>query len=229
MNGRPLALDLFCCAGGSAVGLHRGGFDIVGVDIKWQPNFPFEFVNADALEYLVKIIDNGWRLPDGRRVHAVNASPPCQFYCALARGTNNNTEDYPALIEPTRELLAEATAAGIPWIIENVAKWALVDPIKLCGEMFGLQVIRHRWFETNYDMAQPAHPKHRGRVAGWRHGQTYEGYYYAVYGNGGQKGTLADWKRAMGISWMQTKAELVEAIPPRYLEFLGAELFKVVR
>lgn len=223
----PLLLDLYCCAGGSAMGLRRAGFDVVGVDVRYQPNYPFEFVHTEALGYLTKVIDNDMRLPDGRRVHAINASPPCQAYTALARGTNNNVGDHPKLIEPTRELLAEATAAGVPWMIENVAKWALINPVKLCGEMFGLRVIRHRWFESNVTLPQPEHIKHRSRVAGWRHGQTYEGYYFAVYGNGGQKGTLAQWRMAMGgIDWMGTKAELAESIPPAYTQFLGAALIE---
>lgn len=225
MNAKPLMLDLYCCAGGSGMGLFRAGFEVVGVDIAYQPSYPFEFVNADALEYLLKIIDNGMRLPDGRKVHAVNASPPCQHYTALSKGTNNNQDKHPALIEPTRELLNEA---GVPYIIENVVGAPLINPVQLCGEMFGLQVIRHRGFETNWELPQPEHIKHRGRVRGWRHGQTYEGYYYAVYGNGGQKGTLAEWKQAMDIPWMRTKAELVEAIPPAYLQYIGRELLAAI-
>lgn len=225
MNAQPLVLDAYCCAGGSGTGFARAGCEVVGIDVNYQSSYPFEFKQEEALGFLLKVLDNGMRLPDGRRVHAINASPPCQHYTALARGTNGNQKDYPALIEPTRELLQET---GVPWVIENVPAAPLINPVTLCGEMFDLRVIRHRRFETNWDLAQPVHIKHRSRVAGWRHGQTYEGYYFAVYGNGGQKGTLAEWKMAMDIDWMRTKAELVEAIPPAYTQYIAEQMLSVL-
>jgi hypothetical protein len=218
-------LDTYCCAGGTGMGFHRAGLDVVGIDIADQPSYPFEFHQEEAINYLTKVIDNGMRLPDGRRVHAVSAGPPCQRYTTLAKGCNHNTEDHPDLIPATRELLQET---GVPWVLENVPSAPLVDPTTLCGEMFGLGVIRHRKFETNWALPQPAHVKHRGRVAGYRHGEWFTGPYCAVYGDGGGKGTLAEWKVAMQIDWMKTKAELVESIPPAYTAHIGAAMLAVL-
>jgi DNA (cytosine-5)-methyltransferase 1 len=213
---RPLLLDLFAGAGGAAMGYHRAGFDVVGVDIEPQPNYPFEFYQADALTFLETMDALTW---DAKAIHA---SPPCQHYNALAHGTNNNRHDYPALIEPTRELLRKT---GLPYVIECPSKWPLVDPIRLCGESFDLGVIRHRYFESNTELEEPPHRKHRGRVAGMRHGVWYEGPYVAVYGNGGGKGSLAQWQQAMGIDWIDTKKSMAEAIPPSYTEWIGRQLF----
>jgi DNA (cytosine-5)-methyltransferase 1 len=103
----------------------------------------------------------------------------------------------------------------------------LCRDITLCGEMFGLGVIRHRYFELGgWTAAQPAHPRHRGRVRGWRHGTYYDGPYVAVYGDGGGKGSVAEWQTAMGIDWTASKHSLAEAIPPAYTEWIGRELLR---
>lgn len=100
----------------------------------------------------------------------------------------------------------------------------------LDGEMFGLRVIRHRNYELGgWTMAQPHHPKHRGRVAGWRHGVYHDGPYVAVYGDGGGKGSVAEWQEAMGISWTSERKELAEAIPPAHAEAIGSSLLSHLR
>ena len=213
---RPLLLDLFCGAGGAAMGYHQAGFDVVGIDIEPQPNYPFEFHQADAPDYL---------LGHFTRYDAFHASPPCQGYTTLAKGTNDNTADYPKLVDATRALL---TAMNRPYVIENVPSAPLENPITLCGEMFGLGVIRHRLFESNVLLMQPEHVPHRGRVAGWRHGEHYDGPYVAVYGDGGGKGSLDEWRTAMGIDWMQTKHELAESIPPAYCKYVGEQLIQMI-
>lgn len=210
-------LDLFSGAGGAGMGYHRAGFEVVGVDLAPQPNYPFAFLQDDALRFL--------REDPSAAQHfdAIHASPPCQAYTSLARGTNKNTCAYPDLVGPVRELLDQT---GLPYVIENVPQAPIRDDVTLCGLNFGLKVFRHRRFELGgWTMERPEHPSHNGhRVAGWRHGQKYDGDMVAVYGNGGGKGSVADWQVAMGIDWTDVRLELAEAIPPAYTEFIGRAL-----
>jgi len=210
LSRKPILLDLFCCAGGAGMGYHRAGFDVVGVDKKPQRNYPFRFVQADALEYLAEC---------GRCFDAIHASPPCQeFSCTHSIHAEN---EYPDLIEPTRELLV---SSGKPWIMENVIGAPLVDTVTLCGLMFGLKVFRHRLFESNVFLMQPPHHSHKGKRIG-------KDGYCTPSGHGDNSTGLvppdhrrkAAWASAMGIDWM-TKEELTQAIPPAYTEFLGRQL-----
>jgi DNA (cytosine-5)-methyltransferase 1 len=195
------------------MGYVRAGFDVVGVDIAPQPNYAGHmFVQGDALDFL---------LCNYTKFDAFHASPPCQAHSALGKGTNDNSEDYPDYLDATRAVLSMINK---PYVIENVQGAPMQNPITLCGEMFGLRVIRHRLFESNIELEQPQHIKHRGRVAGWRHGEKFDGPYFAVYGNGGGKGTLQEWRDAMGMPWCQTKLEIAEAIPPAYTEYIGKQL-----
>lgn len=207
---KPRLLDLFSCAGGAGVGYARAGFDVLGVDIDPQPNYPYEHHVGDALQYLAK---------HGREFDAIHASPPCQGYTALKAVHGN---PWPLLIEPVRDLLDQI---GKPYVIENVQGAPIRRDLVLCGEMFGLRVLRHRYFELgNWTGTAPDHQPHRGRVAGWRHGQYYDGPYFAVYGNGGGKGTVAQWQDAMGIDWTSDRRELAEAIPPAFTQHIGTQL-----
>lgn len=211
-------LDLCCGAGGAAMGYHRAGFHVVGVDINPQPNYPFHFIQAD----ITKV--NLAKLARQSRAEFIHASPPCQKYTTLVRGTQrlNNEKagrEHPDLITDLRPKLDEI---GLPYVIENVPTAPIRKDVVLCGEMFGLGVIRHRAFEiTDAVFRQPAHRPHRGRVAGWRHGTKFDGPYVAVYGHGGGKGTVPAWQEAMGIDWTDVRKELVEAIPPSYTHYLG--------
>jgi DNA (cytosine-5)-methyltransferase 1 len=212
-SARPRLLDLFCGAGGAARGYHDAGFDVVGVDIAQQPNYPFTFIQEDALRWVE------WIGP-GRDFDAIHASPPCQAYSTLTRGTNRGRE-YPDLIGPTRALL-EAT--GLPYVIENVPGAPLHDPVMLCGSMFGLGVRRHRGFETNWPLMRPEcqHEAMPKRYKVMRHGATYMSRYAPVYGDGGGK-EMAQWASAMGIDWM-SRDEMTQAIPPAYTEWIGRQL-----
>jgi DNA (cytosine-5)-methyltransferase 1 len=227
---RPKLLDLFCCAGGAGMGYSRAGFDVVGVDLDRQLNYPFAFRQDDALQAMRDLLSGAWlRFREGDEIlkltlsdfDAIHASPPCQGYTALKAVHGN---EWPLLIEPVRELLDQT---GLPYVIENVQGAPVRRDLTLCGEMFWLKVIRHRFFELGgWTATQPAHVPHRGRVAGWRHGKFYDGPYFAVYGNGGGKGTVAQWQDALGIDWTTDRRELAEAIPPMYTEFIGAQLIK---
>lgn len=216
---RPLLLDLFCGAGGAAMGYHRAGFDVVGVDINPQPNYPFWFIQDDALNYL--------SLAGIGRYAAVHASPPCQASCTLIKGNQRATAgNHIDLIPQTRELLS---ALDVPTVIENVQGAKVRRDLTLCGEMFALDVIRHRYFEIeNADVWPTPHKPHRGRVAGYRHGEWFDGPYVAVYGDGGGKGTVAQWQAAMGIDWTDVRKEIAEAIPPAYTEYIGRQLIEAI-
>lgn len=207
-------LDAFCGAGGATRGYQDVGWKVVGVDhVGFIQYCGDDFVCADAVRYIRE---------HGHKFDAIHASPPCQASSALTKGTNAGRK-YPQLIPPTRAALE---GVGKPWVIENVAGAPIRNDLMLCGEMFDLRVIRHRYFE--FGCGEPAprieHPQHRSRVAGWRHGERYDGYYFAVHGDGGGKGSVTDWQYAMGIGWMTNKYCLAQAIPPAYTEYVGRYL-----
>lgn len=135
MKNRWKLLDGFCKAGGAGVGYHRAGFNVVGVDIEPQRNYPFDFVQADFFEFVTEY---------GREFDAIHASPPCQAYTKLRVIHKKN---HPDLVAATRSAL-EAT--GKPWIIENVECAPIRPDFVLCGSHFGLKVRRHRLFETSW-------------------------------------------------------------------------------
>ncbi|WP_217369195.1 hypothetical protein [Nonomuraea antri] len=168
-------------------------------------------MRGDAIEYIAA---------HGHEFDLIHASPPCQAFATLTTGTNQGRRVYPDLIAETRRAL-EAT--GRPWVIENVPTAPIKRDLMLCGAMFPeLAVLRHRWFELGgIRVEQPEHPQHRGRVAGYRHGEWHQGPYIAVYGKGGGKGSVAEWQQAMGIDWTSARREIRQAIPPAYTEFIA--------
>lgn len=204
-------LDLFCGAGGAGMGYHRAGFDVTGVDVEPQPHYPFEFVQADALTFPLDGYD------------AIHASPPCQFYANLSGDGHWRS------IPPTRDRLEQS---GLPYVIENIADAApdMHNPVRLCGSMFGLNVRRHRLFETTFPVMTSTC---------WHAGQDEIRAYYGkkgwlVWSPGGAqvqkkgrrpllRGSVDQAPEDMGIDWM-TWDELREAIPPAYTEHIGSYL-----
>lgn len=207
---KPRLLDLFCGAGGAAMGYARAGFEVVGVDINPQPHYPFEFHQGDAMTFPLDGFD------------AIHASPPCQRYSVATVFHPGRQAQHPDLVDPCRDRLQ---SAGVPWVIENVMGAPLRNPIMLCGTMFdGLRVYRHRNFEASPAIYWPPqhyqHPERPAEVGrrvpdhGW---MTVAGHFSDVKAA----------SRAMGIDWM-TRDELRQAIPPAYTEWIGKQLLAAI-
>ena len=211
---KPRLLDLFCGAGGASMGYHRAGFDVVGVDIVSQPNYPFEFIQADAMTFPLEGFD------------VIHASPPCKLFTVARRVAQAAApvlfDPHPDLLAPTRSKLQ---ASGLPYVIENVPGAPIRHPVVVCGSAFGLEVRRHRLFESNHSLDG----------SGCRH--DLQPHPVGVYGNGGAwtrtapggggvKVAGADAARALGIDWTTRQPELAQAIPPAYTEFIGAQLLE---
>jgi len=253
---RPKLLDLYCCEGGAGVGYQRAGFDVYAVDLdpKYSKRNPFPFHSGSALDVLQTLIEGGsirftrdGRDPEWLRLAdlaAIHASPPCQGYSIATAGNKTARGKHERLIAATRTLLEQT---GLPWVIENVeqARTQMIDPLMLCGRMFGLGTYdedgmplildRHRLFEPNVELAPFEHPKHGpGQVAG-------------VYGGSRRSSkpdaTPADDRHAarferkggyvprsqrvqqelLGIDWM-SQYGMYQSLPPVYCEFIGAQL-----
>jgi DNA (cytosine-5)-methyltransferase 1 len=203
-------LDLFCGAGGAAMGYHRAFPDaeIVGVDINTQPRYPFEFVRADAMSFPLTV---------GVDFDFIHASPPCQGYSAMSACRPEIAEKYPRLIVPLRALIQWNMRC--PYVIENVPGAPLIRPVELCGQMFGQELYRHRLFECRgFAVSAPPHPPHT--VPASKAGHWTPGTVMSVAGH---VSPIAKAREVMGIDWMN-RDELCEAIPPTYTEHIGRAL-----
>lgn len=212
---RPLLLDLFCGAGGAAMGYHRAGFEVVGVDIKPQPYYPFEFVQHDALTVLEAIPFSLGKFA------AIHASPPCQAFTVYGNNREHVRQDHLDLIDPTRRLLERT---GKPWVMENVPGAPLRAPITLCGTSFGIPVRRHRLFESSVPLK--GLPCDHGRFAD----RVYPGSSNRPNGRtvaniGEYRVPLDEQRICMQVDWMPL-AELSQAIPPAYTEHIGKQLLE---
>ena len=211
---KPRLLDLFCGAGGAAMGYHRAGFEVVGVDINPQPNYPFEFHQRNAIGVLMSDIRD--EFDDFSVIHA---SPPCQRYSSLTKTHPGVAETHPELIDPTRQLLI---AAGLPWIIENVPGAPLRADFILCGCMFGMRTRRPRWFETSWGNAEMNMPHDHKSLA--MNPSNYAGQARIVE-EFGKVPHHIPFFQDMGVEWM-TRPEGREAIPPVFTEFIGQQLLQ---
>jgi DNA (cytosine-5)-methyltransferase 1 len=200
---RPRLLDLFSGAGGAAMGYSRAGFDVTGVDIAPQKHYPFTFIEADATTFPLGGFD------------AIHASPPCQDHMM----TPHRKHGTGWMLGATRERLLAQSA---PWVIENVPGAGMRADYVLCGCMFGLKLRRERWFETSWhgfelnlchDHSEPAVSVVGHGTPSW------------VRDKLGYNPTIAQYREAMGIDWMN-RNELSQAIPPVYAELVGRALFK---
>lgn len=208
---KPRLLDLFCGAGGCTKGYQEAGFYVVGVDIKPQPNYcGDEFEQFDALAYL-RGMERSW-------FDAIHASPPCQNDTAYKRRPNH-VRPVDHLIAPVRELLK---VTGLSYVIENVPGAPLSNPIQLCGSSFGLDVRRHRLFETSFPLMAPP-CNHAAQEPGRFPGATNRPNGRATVEIGVWRIPLDVQSLAMGINWM-TLPELSQAIPPAYTRFIGEQL-----
>jgi DNA (cytosine-5)-methyltransferase 1 len=211
---RPRLLDLFCGAGGAGMGYHRAGFDVVGVDIKPQPHYPFEFHQADALTFPLDGFD------------AIHASPPCQAYSSATRDPGK----HPDLYAPTR---ARLVASGLPYVIENVIGAPYSHGVVLCGSMFGLEadgewLQRHRNFEASWMLMSPGcqHPRDRRAVTVTGNSFMRAAGPVVEYKHSRQ-GPFPLAQRLLGIDWT-TRDELALAIPPAYTEWIGSQLLRAI-
>jgi DNA (cytosine-5)-methyltransferase 1 len=209
----PRLLDLGCGGGGASMGYHRAGFEVTGVDIVHQKNYPFTFIQADALTFPLDGFD------------AIHASMPCQLWALATLGQRKAGKIYPDLITPLRPRLE---ASGVPWVMENVPGAPLRADMELCGCMFGLeldgmQLRRTRIFELSWrpEVKPVKHDHHGPAISIAGHGTP--AWQRRLTGHV----PVARWREVMGISWT-TRDELTEAIPPVYTEHVGRELRKLM-
>lgn len=216
---RLRVLDLYCGGGGATKGLQRAGFHVTGVDFFNQPEYcGDDFILANAVQFA---------LDHAHEYDFAWASPPCQGASTITPAAQR--AKYRILISQTRKALMKAR---VPFAMENVPPMEKTGPMRsdlmLCGEMFGLRVVRHRIIECGGFLPQTLrHVEHVGPTKGAgravRGTYTTEGYYFPVYGTGGNKGTIEEWQSAMGIDWITDKVTLAEAIPPAYSQYIANE------
>lgn len=131
---KPRLLEVGACEGGMTVGYMRAGWEVTAVDtnaarLKYNP--ADERVVGDGIAYMAV---------HGRRFDAVHISPPCQWYTRGRAAHRGKPTKWERSI-PTFRKAAQET--GLPYVLENVkdAGWDMLEPVTLCGCMFGLSVV----------------------------------------------------------------------------------------
>jgi len=217
-------LDTFCKAGGAGMGYYQAGFEVVGVDIEPQKNYPFPFILGDAIDILRRMLDGEKFLAsDGiwygiDDFDAIHASPPCQAYSLAGQQWRASGKEYPDLLDPTRKLLIVSEK---PYVIENVPGAPLINPTILNGAFFGMNLRRTRLFETSFDIPFFLLPKEGpSRFRMGRKPRKSDPVVPVGHFSGIDRA-----RKVMGIDWM-TGAELTQAIPPAYTKFIGEHLIR---
>lgn len=209
---RPRLLDLFCGSGGCAMGYHRAGFDVVGVDIEAHDDYPFPMMVADAMDVLASPVIL-------RDFDVIHASPPCPRYTAGLRHTPEKRLNHPDLIGPVRDRLE---AWGGYYVMENIPGSPLRYPILLCGRAMGYPILRrHRLFESNAFLMSPGCACGGAGRAMSVYGHTQEIKHTKTHK---EHVKVAEAKVLMGVPWIKRQPDVVDAIPPNYTEFLGWQL-----
>lgn len=203
-------LDMFCGEGGASMGYYRSGFNlfpgsnvviqIVGVDVRPMPRYPFDFLQYDAL-----CLDYDFM----SRFDFIHASPPCKPFTKLYRFS---TKDMDATILP--RTITTLEAIGLPYVVENVPQAPLRADVQLDGSMFDLPIKRRRVFQTNMRIEEYPRP------SSYREGDK-------IYTIAGKSTTLEAGIKGMGIDWM-TVSGLRESIPPAYTEWIGTQVLRIV-
>lgn len=221
MKRKLIALDLFCGAGGAAIGMKWAGFYVIGIDIKKPSSYGgHEFIQADIHNLPFK--DLLW-------ADFVWASPPCQLFSVSSRYGDNDWKRHPNLIPITRQLLKPHPYT----CIENVPGAPLRYNIVLTGKSVGLgRLERRRHFEASFCMF---HSKPE-RLERWKWtlgiagtittSMSSSSHFYNRKANG-LPGRIPNSvaKGIMGIPYpyKMTDAEIGEAVPPPMAELIARE------
>lgn len=215
---KPRLLDLYCGAGGAAMGYARAGWEVVGVDIEPQPHYPFRFIQDDALEVRAGFVGT---------FDAIHASPPCQEFTVYRNARPGAKPRWPNLIPQTRELLWRS---GLPSVIENVPQSPLIDPIRLCGTTFGIPVRRHRLFELNgWKPTYVPSCDHERFTERRFPGSSNRPNGRTVCNVGEYRVPLKVQKECMEVDWDVTLHELSEMVPPAMTRWLGEQLVDQIK
>lgn len=204
---RPKLLDLYCCGGGAGYGYEQAGYDVTGIDIEPQPKHRGNFIQADAIEYLKAHF---------HEYDVIHASPPCQAYSMASMQFRKAGKEYVDLIEVTRR---ELIKTGKPYVIENVPGSPLINPIELCGSMFGMRTYRHRLFESNIELKAPTHPEHTAPNAKMGR-KPKDGDFIQYVGHFSGVRLVQE---MTGLYWLG-QGELAQSIPPQYTKYIGEQL-----